>query len=94
MELWKGLIPTPGGSLGERAKGRPGGMDLDHVLREGAWPGQMEQRTRGGEGQGVATGYCWKDGRLLQGDGAWLKGVKACRSGRLLLVHASLAAPC
>lgn len=62
MELWKGLSPTPGGSPGEHAKGRPGGMDLDHVLArtdEALYPRRREA--------GVAAGYCWKDGGLLQG---------------------------
>lgn len=42
-------------------------MDLDDVLWEGARPGQTRQCTHRGGRQGVAMGYCWKDGGLLQG---------------------------
>lgn len=100
MELWKGLIPTSGESLGEHAKSRPRGMDLGHVLREGAQPGQTRQREAGGghrvllEGGGIAAGL-QGFAFAVRARGSWLTGVKACRSRRCLLVCASLlAAPC
>lgn len=100
MELWKGLILTPGESPGEHAKSSPGGMDLDHVLArtdEAAYPRRREAGGGRGvllEGRGIASGlrgFAFAIGS----QGSWLKGVKACRSGRFLLVRPSLlAAPC
>lgn len=92
MELGKGLIPTSGGSPGEHAKSRPGGMDLDHVLQKGAWPRQGTHRggRQGGcgallEGREIASGL-QGFAFAIRSQGSWLKGVKACRSRRFLLV--------
>lgn len=83
------MIPTQGGCPGDGAKSRPGGMDLVHVLWEGAWSGQTEVRGRGWLwGAAGRAGDCFRASRL-----GWKGGKPVEAEDSFWCVHLFLLLP-